>query len=100
MAACMMSSVSLMLAGVSSQFSFFVGWLFMAGFGFSGLEAVGRVYLSEISGPNFKINSTAVLNSVWALSQIFLVLLLSVVKYWRYVFFFFMGLLFLVSVSL
>ena len=93
---CTLSSVSLLLAGLFQEFYIWLFFIFLAGGGFSGLEVVGRVYLSEISGSNFRINSMAFLNLVWAGSQIFLVLVKAVINYWRYIFIYFMGWLFLI----
>jgi len=95
-----LSSVSLILAGLSWNFFVWLFFVFSAGMGFAGLETAGRVYLSELSGNNFRINSMAVLNMVWAGSQIFLVLLKALVSYWRYLFVYFMGISYLIAVVL
>ncbi len=93
-----LSSVSLIFAGLSWNFVVWMFFVFIAGMGFAGLETAGRVYLSELSGDNFRINSMAVLNMVWAGSQILLVLLKALVSYWRYLFVYFMGISYLVVV--
>lgn len=93
-----LSSVSLIFAGLTWNFNVWMFFVFIAGMGFAGLETAGRVYLSELSGNNFRINSMAVLNMVWAGSQILLVLLKALVSYWRYLFIYFMGGSFLIAV--
>lgn len=65
---CLIASSSLLIAGITKNEKIFILMMFLSGFGFSGLETIGRVYLSEISGDNFRINSQAVLNCVWALA--------------------------------
>jgi MFS family permease len=87
----LLSSISLMCAGLVWNFSLWMMFVLAAGVGFAGLETAGRVYLSELSGHNFRINSMAVFNMVWAASQILLVLIKSLVNYWRYLFLYFMG---------
>jgi len=94
------ASVSCILASRMYEFYAWMAFIFIAGFSFGGLETVGRVYLAEISARNFRVNSTAALNIVWAASQIILGLLLRVVHYWRHVFFYMMGLFFLCTVAL
>lgn len=86
-----LSSAAIICAGLMTNFYLWLALVFLAGGGFVGLEIVGRVYLSEISGSNFRINSMAFLNLVWAASQILLVLVKTVVNYWRYIFVYFMG---------
>lgn len=61
---------------------------------FGGLETSIRVYLSELSGRNFRFNSNAILNIIWASSQILIGFILQVVVYWRYLFRYGMGLSF------
>lgn len=94
------ASTSMILASQSYNFYLWIFFLFVGGFSFGGLETVGRVYLSEISAKNFRINSTAALNIVWAASQVILGFLLRIIQYWRYVFLYLMGILFLISVIL
>lgn len=93
--ACIISAVSMIFAGLLQNFYLWLAFVFLAGGGFAGLEIVGRVYLSEISGSNFRINSMAFLNLVWAGSQVLLVLIKTVISYWRYIFVYFMGATFL-----
>ena len=93
---CLVSSVCLFFAGIVTDFYLWMILIFFAGGGFSGLEVVGRVYLSEISGSNFRINSMAFLNLVWACSQVFLVIIKVVFNYWRNIFIYFMGISFFV----
>jgi MFS family permease len=95
--ACCVSAVSMIFAGIFTNFSLWLTFIFLAGGGFAGLEIVGRVYLSEISGSNFRINSMAFLNLVWAGSQVLLVLIKTVISYWRYIFVYFMGATFLAA---
>lgn len=59
---------------------------------FGGLETSIRVYLSELSGWNFRFNSNTILNIIWASSQILLGFLLQIIVYWRYLFRYGMGL--------
>lgn len=92
-----LASLSLFAAGFAQSFFYWIICVFLAGFGFGGLEITGRVYLSEISARNFRFNSSSVLNITWASSQIVFGILLIVVKYWRYIFIFGMGLCFLIS---
>lgn len=60
------SAISLFLAGFTNSFYIWMCLIFFAGMGFGGLEVTGRVYLSEISGNNFRFNSSAILNITWA----------------------------------
>ena len=92
-----LASLSLLAAGFADEFIYWIICVFLGGFGFGGLETTGRVYLSEISAKNFRFNSSTVLNITWASSQIVFGILLIVVKYWRYIFIFGMGLCFLSS---
>lgn len=89
------ASISIIIASQCYNFYLWMFFIFTSGFGFGGLETVGRVYLSEISAKNFRINSTATLNIVWAASQVALGFLLHIVQYWRFIFFYLMGLVFL-----
>lgn len=91
------SSISMILSSHCYNFYLWIFCIFTAGLGFGGLEIVGRVYLSEISAKNFRANSTTALNIVWAMSQIILGFLLHFIQYWRYLFFYVMGLAFLAA---
>lgn len=53
-------------AGFSNIFSVWMLLVFIAGMSFGGMEIIGRVYLSEISGKNFRYNSNAILNITFA----------------------------------
>lgn len=59
-------SISLLLAGFSKYFYIWMVLVFLAGMSFGGIEITGRVYLSEISGNNYRYNSIAILNITWA----------------------------------
>ena len=61
-----LSSFCLFLAAFSKHFSLWIFLVFIAGMSFGGMEITGRVYLSEISGKNFRYNSNAILNITFA----------------------------------
>lgn len=96
----LIASISLIITSVLTNFTLWVIFIFLAGFGFGGLEVICRVYLSEISAKNFRVNSTTALNIVWAGSQVLLGFILLIVQDWRQVFFYLMGILFLIFVIL
>lgn len=80
------ASVATAVAALLWDFRLWMMCIFAAGFAFGGIETTARVYLSEVSGQNFRVNSAAVLSIVWAGSQIALGFIQMLVEYWRYIF--------------
>ena len=91
MIALLVASALLIVSTFCHQFSLWMVCISLAGFCFGGVETVGRVYLSEISGPNFRVNSNAILSVVWASSQIILGFIITFFQNWRAIFAFIMG---------
>ena len=52
-----LASLALIGAGLVKSFNIWLFFIFVAGLCFGGIEIVGRVYLSEISGIKFRFNS-------------------------------------------
>jgi len=63
-----LASLSLFSCGFCTNFWLWVLFLFIGSCAFGGMENVSRVYLSEISASNFRFNSNAILNIMWAMS--------------------------------
>lgn len=86
-----LAAVAITASAMTWDFRLWMLSIFIAGFFYGGVETTARVYLSEISGQNFRVNSTVVLSLVWAISQILLGFLHMLVEYWRYIFIAFMA---------
>lgn len=87
--------VSVILAGLAGSFSAFTFFFSVMGFSLGALEIACRVFVSEISGPNFRCNANSVLNVVFVAGQLLLSLIHVFVRGWRAKFVFVIGALLL-----
>lgn len=95
-----LASGSILIAGFVSTFYVWMFLVFIAGMAFGGLEITGKVYLSEISGKNFRFNSNALLNIFWAGSQTVFGVLVWINDYWRNMFVYGIGICFMTGLVL
>lgn len=91
------SGVSIFAAGFASNFFFWQVCIAVAGFGISGVEIVSLVYVSEISASRYRNHAMVALTTIWAVSQVFLGVIFTLVNNWRYIFTLVMGSPYLIS---
>lgn len=96
----LISGISIFLAGFSRSFFFWQICITVAGFGISGVEIVSLVYVSEISAKRYRNHAMVALTTVWAVSQVFLGMIFTLVSNWRYIFTLVMGSPYLLSLIL
>lgn len=94
------SGASIFAAGFASSFFFWQICIAIAGFGISGVEIVSLVYVSEISASRYRNHAMVALTTIWAVSQVFLGVIFTLVNNWRYIFTLVMGSPYLISLVL